>query len=171
MRPLPGLSMAWLALSFLVVGCAGYRLGPVAGVSPGSRTVQVLPFQNETLEPRLTDALAVQMRKELQRDATYKLATAESGDILVTGKIIRYERNEMSFAKDDLLAVRDYRIFMQAHVTAQERGGRVLFDRPFTGYTLVRVGTDLVSAERQSLPLLAREVARAVTTALAEGSW
>jgi hypothetical protein len=40
-----------------------------------------------------------------------------------------------------------------------------------TGYTLLRVGSDLTSAERQALPLLAADFARQVTALLADGSW
>ena len=37
--------------------------------------------------------------------------------------------------------------------------------------TLVNVGTDLPSAERQSLPLLADDLAHNITVALTEGGW
>jgi hypothetical protein len=47
----------------------------------------------------------------------------------------------------------------------------VLFDRPVTGSTLIRVGSDLTSAERQSLPLLAEDLAKNVASLLADGGW
>ena len=49
--------------------------------------------------------------------------------------------------------------------------GKVLFDQPVTGYTLVRVGSDLTSAERQALPLLAGDLAKRVTSLLVDGTW
>jgi hypothetical protein len=59
-----------------------------------------------------------------------------------------------------------------AHVTARDRGtGQVLLDKNVSGYTLVEVGTDLTDAERQSLPLLAEDLARNITASLTEGAW
>ena len=112
------------------------------------------------------------MRKQLQRDGTYKLATHEDGDILVSGVVTRYRRQELSFIPTDILTVRDYRLSLTAQVVARERGtGKVIFDQPVTGYTLIRVGTDITSAERQALPLLAGELAKNATALLVDGGW
>ncbi len=164
------------AIAFLVAlsgsGCGGYRLGPVNGQAAREKSVQVNPFVNQTLEPRLTDAVTQQLRKQLQRDGTYQLATHNDGDIVVSGSITRYNRQEVSFSSTDVLTVRDYRLELTSQVTARERStGKVLLDQPVTGVTLIRVGNDLVSAERQALPLLAADLAKNVTELLAEGSW
>ena len=165
----------WILLIFLAFalgGCAGYKLGPTGGQIAGEQSVQVNPFLNQTVEPRLGDTITQQIRKELQRDGTYRLASQNDGDIVVSGVINRYQRHEMSFVPDDVVTVRDYRISVTAQVTARERtSGKIIFDRPVTGYTLIRVGSDLVSTERQSLPLLATDLAKRVTALLAEGSW
>jgi hypothetical protein len=59
-----------------------------------------------------------------------------------------------------------------ARIIARERaGGKVLVDREVTGYTTVRVGPDLPSAERQSVPLIADDLGRRVVSLLSEGSW
>ena len=66
----------WLLVGLLALGtsgCAGYRLGPVNGAAAGARTVQVVPFQNQTLEAHLTDAVTQQLRKQLQLDGTARL--------------------------------------------------------------------------------------------------
>jgi len=70
------------------------------------------------------------------------------------------------------VTVRDFRITMTAHVTARDRAsGKVLFDQPVTGFTVMRVGSDIVSAERQALPLLAADLAKNVTDLLVDGTW
>ena len=163
----------FLYLSLLFFnGCAGYKPGPTNGLVAGEKSVQILPFTNGTMEPRLGDALTFQMRKALQRDGTYKIATHDDGDILVSGSITRYHRHELSFVPTDLETVRDYRLSMTVQVTARERStGKVLFDQPVTGYTLIRVGADLNSTERQALPLLASDLARNVTALLVDGTW
>lgn len=164
---------ALLAVALVAIcGCAGYRLGPTTGLGRLDKSVQVVPFSNQTLEPRLTDAVTSQLRKELQRDGTFRLATHDEGDIVVSGAIIRYQRGELSFNPGDTLTVRDFRLVMTAHVTARERSsGKLLLDKPVSGYTIMRFTSDLPSAERQALPLLAGDLAKNVTSMLADGSW
>jgi hypothetical protein len=156
----------------LVAGCAGYKLGPTNGLAAGEKSIQVTPFANLTLQPRLTDAVAAQICKEVQRDGTYRLATHGEGDILVNGSLTRYQRMEVTFARRDILTVQDYRLILTAQVTATERStGKVLLNQPVSGYTIIRVGPDLSSAERQAMPLLAADLARNITTLLADGKW
>src|SRR5438552_7767400 len=64
-----------LTSCLLLTGCAGYKLGPTNGVIARDKSVQFNPFGDQTLQPRLSDAVAQQLRKELQRDGTYSLAT------------------------------------------------------------------------------------------------
>jgi hypothetical protein len=156
----------------VVGGCAGYRLGPSNGEAAGEKSVQITPFINRTPEPRLADSVTGELRKQLQRDGTYRLATRDAGDIVVTGVLTRYYRQEVSFVPSDVTTVKDYRLRLTAQVTARERStGRVLLDQPLTGHTLIRVESDLTSAERQGIPLLAEDLAKQVVALLADGSW
>jgi hypothetical protein len=165
------LPLAFLA-ALVLAGCAGYRLGPSNGIAAGEKSIQVRPFSNSTLEPRLTDAVTGQLRRELQRDGTFRLATQDDGDIVVSGNITRYVRREMSMSEVDTLTPVDFRLTLTAHVTARERSsGKVLLDRMVTGSAFIRIGTDLTDAERQVLPVLAGDLARNVTALLADGSW
>lgn len=161
-----------LALGLALTGCAGYHLGPSNGVEAGARSVQIAPFANQTMQPQLTDVVTSLMREELQRDGTYKLATHQDGDILINGSLIKYERIVVTFSPTDVLTVQDYRLSLTAQVSARDRTtGKVLFDQPVTGYTLIRVGSDLPSAERQAMPLLAQDLARNITALLVDGKW
>jgi hypothetical protein len=155
----------------LLSGCA-YHLGPTNGEVAGDKSIQVQPFLNQTLEPRLADSVTQQIRKQVQRDGTYRLATHDDGDIIVSGVVTKYSRHELSFVPTDLATVRDYRISMEARVTARDRhSGKVVLDQPVVGYTMIRVGTDIVSTERQALPLLAEDLAKHVAALLADGTW
>jgi outer membrane lipopolysaccharide assembly protein LptE/RlpB len=169
MRSAPLLAVA-LALAGLS-GCA-YRLGPTNGVPTAARSVQVQPFQNKTIEPRLVEAVNFALRRQLQQDGTFRLDTHNEGDIVVTGDIVGYERQSLSFQSRDALTPRDYRLRITARITARERlTGKVLLDRAITGYSDIRIGTDLASAERQAVPLVAADLARNTTALLADGSW
>jgi Lipopolysaccharide-assembly len=156
----------------LAVGCAGYRLGPANGIHAGEKSVQIAVFSNQTMEPRLGDAVTTALRRELQRDGTFRLATHSGADVAVTGVLTGYSRQELSFVPNDVLTVRDFRVNLTAQVTARETAtGKVIFDRPVTAYTFVRAGNDLTSAERQGMPLLADDLAKNITALLVDGNW
>lgn len=170
MRRLRGILI--LALALGGGGCAGYHLGPSDSLPAGYRTVVINPFTNRTLEPRLGDDATFALRKEIQRDGTFRLATGTAANLEVTGEVVRYERNEISFLSTDITTARDYRISLTAHVVARDRSsGKVVLDRDVTGQSLMRVGSDLPSAERQTLPLAATDLARQITSLLTDGNW
>ena len=159
-------------MTLWTAGCAGYHLGPTNGMEAGAKTIQISPFVNQTPQPRLTDTVTSQMRKELQRDGTYKLATRGDADIIMTGALTTYAREEVTFASNDILTVRDFRLSLTARVTAVERStGKEIFNQSVSGFTLMRVGADMPSAERQAMPLLAADLARNITAMLVEGKW
>ena len=49
--------------------------------------------------------------------------------------------------------------------------GKVVLEKDITGFTLLNVGTDLGSADRQAISLLADDLARNITLDLTEGGW
>jgi hypothetical protein len=167
----PALFSALGASIVLFTGCAGYHLGPVNEETAGARSVEVQPFNNQTLQPRVGDAVTQALREQLQTDGTYHLARSD-GDIVVSGVITSYSRQGLSFLSSDVYTANNYQVGIVAHVTARQREtGKVLLDKNINGYTLVHVGSDLADAERQALPLLAEDLAQKVTEQLAEGAW
>jgi hypothetical protein len=160
------------AMTVLLAGCAGYRLGPVNGAMAGGKSVEILPFNNQTLQPRLGDAVTQALRERIQTDGTYHLDTHGEGDVVVTGTITRYHRFGLSYLKSDVSTTQNYRINITAHVVVRDRAtDKVLLDKDVTGYALVNVGTDLASSERQASPLLAEDLARNIAELLTEGAW
>jgi Lipopolysaccharide-assembly len=161
------------ALAVLSAGCAGYHLGPVQpGVVAGAQSIEIVPFNNQTLEPRLGDAVTQALRENIQTDGTYRLATGSPGDVVVTGDIMNYQRSGVSVLPTDVATVSSYDVTVVAHVIARERAtGKLLLDKKVTGETLVETGTDLAEAERQAMPLLAEDLSRNITELLTEGSW
>lgn len=167
------LRLVWIVgVSVGLTGCAGYRLGPSNGQVAGEKSIQIIPFTNHTPEPRIGDDVTAALRKQVQHDATFRLATHEAGDIVVTGVLTRYSREELSIVPNDVTAAQDFRIQLTAQVTARDRNtGKVLLDQPVSGYTLIRVYSDLTSTERQAWPLLATDLATHLVALLADGNW
>lgn len=159
-------------LAVLAAGCAGYRVGPSNGTAAGSKSVEIRLFRDDTMEPRLLEAVGMALRRRVQQDGTYRLSTAGEADIIVTGAITGFDRAGVSFQPRDILTVRDFTLSLVAHVTATERSsGKVLLDRDVTGKSTIRVGADMASAERQAVPLLAEDLARNTVSLLSEGTW
>jgi hypothetical protein len=160
------------AAALVLAGCAGYRLGPSGGQKAGARSVEIEPFLNKTIEPRLGDYLMSSLRRNLQKDGTYRVETQHEGDVILTGVINTYQRVEISVQPVDAITPLDYEISMIAQITARERStGKVLFDRPVRGRTSIRAGEDLTSSERQAFPLMADDLAKKAMALLVDGAW
>jgi hypothetical protein len=156
----------------LLTGCAGYRLGPTNDALAGERSIEILPFNNKTLQPRLGDAVTQSLRERFQTDGTFHLKTNGGADVVLTGDITRYFRQGLSYLNVDVTTTENFRVGVTAHVVARDSStGKKLMEKDISGYTLVNVGTDLASSERQSMGLLADDLARNVTMALTEGGW
>lgn len=165
-------SLAVACAAVVLAGCAGYTLGPTNGLSAGVRSVRIDLFVNRTQEPRLAEPVAIALRRQLQQDGTYKLATHGEADIVVDGVLVTYTREPISFNPNDIVATRDYDARLTARVHAIERGsGKVVLDREVTGRTLIQGQADLPSAERQAVPVLAEDLARNITALLVDGRW
>ena len=173
-RGMNGPRFLLIALSAaLLSGCAGYRLGPVTGEPAGSRSVQFRPFANHTEEPRISEYINESLRKQLQIDGTYRLETDDGADIIVTGEIVGFQRNGLSYLSTDVLTPQDYNLTLIARITAYDRTtGKAKFSQQLVrGRTPVTVGTDLSSAERQAIPILADDLARNTISLLANPPW
>jgi hypothetical protein len=155
-----------------LAGCAGYQLGPVNGASASAKSIEVQPFNNQTLQPRLGDAITESLRERLQTDGTYHLATRGPGDVVVSGVVRQYTRQGLGYLNTDVTTPENYRVDLVVHVTARDRlSGRTILDKDVKGHTFVHIGDDLASAERQALPLLAEDLAHNITEMLTEGAW
>ena len=164
---LPGFA-AWL-----LAGCAAYHLGPVNGAVAGAKSIEVQPFHNRTLQPRLGDAITQSLRERLQTDATYRLVSrGGAGDVVVTGIVRLYARQGLGFLNTDVITPENYRVDLVVHVTARDRlSGKMILDKDVKGHTFVHIGNDLASAEREALPLLAEDVAQNISELLTDGAW
>lgn len=168
----PFIRVSVLALvCLLIAGCAGYTLGPMNGISAGDKTVQISPFLNHTFQPRLGDYLTTELRKDIQHDGTYQLATHGDADIVITGFVTHYLRHELNFGSNNVLLVQTYNVNVSAVVTARDVSAGTTKVWTNTASTLVRVGSDLTSSERQAMPVLAGELAKHVTDSLVNGIW
>ncbi|MEI7729438.1 MAG: LPS assembly lipoprotein LptE [Verrucomicrobiota bacterium] len=172
---IPVRQLVWLSMLLLLalcMGCSGYRLGPTNGLKAGEKSIQVLPFTNETLEARLSDAVTQSLRRTLQQDGTYRLDTSGNADYVVKGVISQFRRAPLSYQPSDTATVRDYRLAMVAKITLFERAtGKVILEKSVVGRSALSVGADLASGEREAIPVLADDLAHNAASVLVDGAW
>ena len=97
-----------LILAAALCGCAGYKLGPTNGEVAGTRSVSVESFKNDTMEPRVTDFVNLELRKRLQQDGTFRLETQGEGDLIIRGRITKFDRSALAFEPTDVVTPQDY---------------------------------------------------------------
>lgn len=87
MRRISGLltSLSLLALGGCLYGFAG------GGLPPSIKTVAVLPFDNQTAEPTLTQEVSTKVREAVQGRLGLRQASESQADAVVRGTITRYE--------------------------------------------------------------------------------
>jgi len=78
-------SLNALALSGCLYGFAG------GGLPPGVKTVAVLPFDNQTPEPTLTQEISRAVREAVERRLGLRQSAEAQADAVVRGSITRYE--------------------------------------------------------------------------------
>ena len=82
--------MRWLAVAAAVsTGCLyGFAGG---GVPPHIRTVAILPFDNQTADPLLTQQVTDAIREAFENRLGLRLAGEATADAVVRGAVVRYE--------------------------------------------------------------------------------
>jgi hypothetical protein len=87
LRPISGFlaSLSALALGGCLYGFAG------GGLPPHIRTVAVLPFDNQTPEPTLTQEINTAVREAVEGRLGLRQASERQADAVVRGTISRYE--------------------------------------------------------------------------------
>jgi hypothetical protein len=78
-------SVSLLALGGCLYGFAG------GGLPPSIKTVAVLPFENQTAEPTLTQEVNTRVREAVQGRLGLRQASERQADAVVRGSITRYE--------------------------------------------------------------------------------
>jgi len=86
LRLLSGFLVVLSALA--LAGCYGFAGG---GLPPEINTVAVLPFDNQTPEPTLTQEISRAVREAVEQRLGLRQATEQRADAVVRGAITRYE--------------------------------------------------------------------------------
>ncbi|ALJ56353.1 hypothetical protein AMD24_00158 [Candidatus Xiphinematobacter sp. Idaho Grape] len=162
-------SILLFSLPVMSTGC--YRLGKVYPSSMrGIRTLAIPVFQNNTLLPRTEALLADITTRVFQVDGTYEIINESKADAVLRCKLTDVSRVAVLVSPTDWMTTRrlQLRILVAYHVLDRTTG-KILQQGTVAGATSYLVGTDLISQERQALPIAARLMANALLSQLTEG--
>jgi hypothetical protein len=73
----------------LLAGCFLY--GFAGGGLPDVKTVAIIPFENDTPEPALTQEVNDAVREAIERRLGLRLAGEATADAIVRGRVVRYD--------------------------------------------------------------------------------
>lgn len=129
MRRISGLltSLSLLALGGCLYGFAG------GGLPPSIKTVAVLPFDNQTAEPTLTQEVSTKVREAVEGRLGLRQASESQADAVVRGTITRYEPDlPVAYAGEEGRTPAVTRRLVQITVSVEildQRAGKPLWQR------------------------------------------
>ncbi len=157
--------LAAATVAALFAGCALYQLGTT--LPPHLRTVSLTTFKNVSDEPQIETTIASETLREFQRDGQLRIKDADEADILLTGEILLYRLDPVRADRNNPKSTLEYKAIIQTHVIARERKtGKVIVDQTLTGNKNFDGTGDLMSARRNVLPEVSRDLARKIVDAV-----
>jgi hypothetical protein len=156
---------------FCFSGCLGYHIGPVKpAYLKDVQTISVPTFKNETLIPRVEVLVTGTVIKQFQQDGTYRIGNDDNADAILKAEITRISRTPARSVRGNVLATTEFNLSMRVKYRLVSRDGRVLSPpAEAVGTTSFFVGTDVVTDERQALPIATEELAVRLVSQLSEG--
>jgi hypothetical protein len=160
-----------LALAFCLAGCLGYTIGPVKpSYLSQVQTIAVPTFKNDTLIPRIEVLVTDTVIKQFQQDGTFRIGNEENADAVLRGEISRISRSPARSQRGNVLSTTEFNLVMRLRYRLVGRDGKIIGPPgDVQGTTSFFRGNDVVTEERQALPLATEELANHLVTQLSEG--
>jgi hypothetical protein len=152
-------------------GCLGYHIGPAKPYYLRDvHSIAIPTFENNTLIPRMEVLVTDTVIKQFQQDGTFKITSNENADAVLKAEISRITRSPARSVRGNVLATSEFTVVMRVTFKLLGRDGKPIAPPgEVTGGTSFFVGTDVVTDERQALPLAAEELATHLVAQLSEG--
>ena len=153
-------------------GCAGYHIGSVKPYYLRDiHTIAVPTFKNNTLVPRIEVLITDTVIKQFQQDGTYRIVGDDEADAILKAEIVGISRTPARFVLGNVLATEEFNLTLRVRYSLINRADGTVLVPPATvsGTTSFFVSSDIVTDERQALPLATEDVATHLVSALSEG--
>lgn len=169
-------------LAFCLSGCLGYTIGPVKpNYLSDVHTIAVPTFKNETVIPRIEVLVTDSVIKQFQQDGTFKIGNESNSDAILKAEISRISRAPARSQFGNVLSTTEFNLVMRLKYRLVGRDGKTIgapgevqgttsfFRGSDVGTDKRQTLSDVVTEERQALPLAAEELANHLVTQLSEG--
>lgn len=172
---------AAIVAALCLSSCLGYRIGPVKpNYLSDVHTIAIPTFKNETLVPRLEVLVTDTVIKQFQQDGTFKIGNSDNADATLKAEISRISRSPARSLRGNVLATSEFNLAMRVKYRLVGRDGKTIgapgeaqgttsFFVNSGSATSDNVTGDVVTDERQALPLAAEELATHLVSQLSEG--
>ncbi len=161
-----------LILSLFLVSCVGYKLG---GAKPAHlsqvKSINIPLFANDTLLVRAETMATNSAVDALTRDGSYRIASADTADAVLEGRIETISYRQVSSSRRDSLRSEELGMEITlAWILRDARDpSRILEKGHSRGTTRFFAGGNLHVARTNALPDALRRACESMTTRLADG--
>jgi Lipopolysaccharide-assembly len=157
----------------------GYHIGPAKPYYLRDiHSIAVPTFGNNTTIPRIEVMVTNTVIKQFQQDGSFQITSAGNADAVLKGEISRISRSPARSVRGNVLATSEFNLVIRLRYKLIGRDGKPIGpSSEVTGSTSFFVANtsaesitgDVVSDERQALPLASEELASHLVTQLSEG--
>jgi hypothetical protein len=149
----------------------GYHIGPVKPYYLSDiHKIAVPTFGNQTLIPHLEVLVTDTVIKQFQQDGTFQITNDDNADAVLKGEIVRISRTPARSVAANVLATSEFNLAVHLRYRLVGRDGKpVAPPGEVSGSTSFFVSSDVVTDERQALPLATEELATRLVSQLSEG--
>jgi hypothetical protein len=157
----------------------GYHIGPAKPYYLRDvHSIAVPTFGNNTTIPRIEVMVTNTVIKQFQQDGTFRITSSANADAVLKGEITRINRSPARSVAGNVLATSEFNLVVRLRYKLIGRDGKPLAPpSEVTGTTSFFVANtsatsitgDVVSDERQALPLAGEELANHLVSQLSEG--
>ena len=162
------LSVILCGLAWAGCGITGYRLG--TSLPSDIRSVHVPAFENQTREPQLEAEATQALIREIQRDGTLRIASADTADAVLSVALVNVAEEVLRYARDNADTADEYRLRLEATMTLTRRltGEEVASNPSVQGRATFEFTGDMASSRQGAIPEASRDLARALVSAIVE---
>ncbi|MDL5045402.1 LPS assembly lipoprotein LptE [Oscillatoria amoena NRMC-F 0135] len=157
-----------LAIALVMAGC-GYSAGPTKRTAYADvKKIYVPMIKNQTYEPNIQAMLTDTLINRFNNDGTFETTSLADADAVLDVTLTMVERNPLRFATANSLVAQEYQLILRADFVLKNKSGRILNARSAEGITTFFVSNDLISSQRQALPLAGEKLADHIVSQIAD---
>ena len=162
-------------VALLLSGCQNYQLGSSSPLS--FKSIYIAPVQNDSFAPQAQAQLSIQIRETFIRDGRIQVVSKpDKADVVLETTLTEYRRPASARSSTDTVEATDFDLTLEANFSLFEnKTSKFLLNNararasvntktnnPYQEASITN-SDSFHLAERQAMPLLARDLAREIT--------